>query len=294
MKDFGQKRCIVLATILSLMIHSIFLLLFPWLLPKIPANKRAFALEAWLTERKKEKTLNSDNHKRMVVTLAPPKESSQPKETHYLSDYDHHVDKEKKARFTHKVRENVADELVNTSTNIPLGKSFSHHSKKFKTRNKNDPLGIRPSFDKHHHQNNSSVQDYLPNVEEADKTELNSWQWRHASFFNRIKTRIRSVWSPQMQISRYDPQGKLLGYKDRVTTMSVTIDSEGNIKKLAVLDSSGVAYLDEEAEQAIEEAAPFPFPPKELFNQHDEFSFTFAFHIQINRGFFFDFDWAKD
>src|SRR6185437_235034 len=122
-----------------------------------------------------------------------------------------------------------------------------------KDNDRPDPLGLRAV----------NFNDYLPSVKEGENTELNAWQYRHASFFNRIKNNIARIWSPNSKIERHDPQGKLLGHLDRVTVMEVTIDRGGGLKGLSVANSSGVSYLDEEAERAFRKAAPFPFPPRE-------------------------------
>ena len=129
------------------------------------------------------------------------------------------------------------------------------------------------------------------NMEESNETKLNAWQWRHAGFFNRIKEKIGKNWSPQYQIAKYDPQGLLLGNKDRVTILSVTIDQNGNLTNLEVQKSSQVAYLDEEALNAFRSSQPFLFPPKELFNNEETFSFEFGFYLQINSRPSFDFNW---
>ena len=54
------------------------------------------------------------------------------------------------------------------------------------------------------------------------------------------------------QIARFDPQGSLLGKRDRETVVRVTIDSLGNLKLAEVASSSGVAYLDAEAVEHID------------------------------------------
>lgn len=154
-----------------------------------------------------------------------------------------------------------------------------------------DPLGLRASPNSPN--NSGALAEHLPEVAPGEQTKLNAWSWRHAPFFNRIKTQIGQVWAPNRQIARFDPQGVLLGQKDRVTVLSVTIDPEGKLKGLQIANSSGVVYLDEEAERAFRKAAPFPFPPKDLFNTPEGFTFQFAFHLQQNKGMKFDFDWHK-
>ncbi len=124
----------------------------------------------------------------------------------------------------------------------------------------------------------------------ASETRLNTFEWKHASYFNRIRDAISRVWAPQMAIRRYDPQGKLLGKQSRTTVVEVTLDPNGNLLNASIQTPSGVFYLDEAALQAFQKAGPFPNPPKVLFAQRDQFSFNFGFRISIEQGFSLDFD----
>ncbi len=69
---------------------------------------------------------------------------------------------------------------------------------------------------------------------------------------------------PSHRFERYDPQGSLLGHMDRVTVLQVTIDSQGYLKDLEIIDHSGVGYLDDEATRTFRAAAPFLYPPQEI------------------------------
>ncbi|HXW60509.1 MAG TPA: energy transducer TonB [Myxococcota bacterium] len=107
-----------------------------------------------------------------------------------------------------------------------------------------------------------------------------------------MKNSIARIWAPNIEIERQDPRGSMLGQRDRVTVMQVTIDKGGKMTALSVANSSGVTYLDDEAVRTFNKAAPFPFPPRELFKNKEEFTFHFAFHVHVNRGLKFDFDWS--
>jgi len=131
--------------------------------------------------------------------------------------------------------------------------------------------------------------DELEGVEEGSKTSLNAWQWKHAAFFNRIKERVASQWSPNTQIRRHDPQGKAIGGQDRVTVLSVSIDKDGKIVDIQVLNSCGLAFLDDEAVRSFRVAAPFAHPPSQLFENDELFTFQFGFHLSMQKGFSFGF-----
>jgi TonB family protein len=273
-------------------VHAALLLLLPLLLNDDPRLTRAEALRVWLTE--KPSAMNKEvptNEKKTVVEIKPVAKTERPKEARFLAELDQSATNERRARAGQK-GQNVADDNNETKPTRRAERESSTNGQKREHVRKNDPLGLRPQFKEKTSAHSGG--EFLPEIKEGEHTELNAWQWRHAPFFNRIKARIGQIWSPQTQIARFDPQGVLLGQQDRVTVLQVTIDRKGDLRDLKITAQSGVAYLDDEAERTLRVAAPFPFPPQELFIDNDEFSFTFAFHLYLNRGFSFGFDWNKD
>lgn len=131
----------------------------------------------------------------------------------------------------------------------------------------------------------------MSDVEEDAQTRLNTWQWRHATFFVRVKEAVARRWNPNYAIRRNDPRGELVGTQDRVTQIMATIDHSGNLVAIKVTRDSGVYYLDDAAVTAFKEAAPFSNPPKALFGSNDTFEFPFGFILSYDRGFKFDLDW---
>ena len=55
---------------------------------------------------------------------------------------------------------------------------------------------------------------------------------------------------------------KLPGNENFITSVVVTIDDKGNIVKVKILGSSGLADLDDAAVESFNKAGPFPNPPK--------------------------------
>lgn len=135
---------------------------------------------------------------------------------------------------------------------------------------------------------NTKSNSFIANDDNFEKININeqkldSWQWQQHSFFYRLKQKIAQNWHPQKQMYMFDPQGNLLGSKDRATLIKVTIDNKGNLIKAHITKSSDVAYLDEEALSAIKLAQPFINPPKELFIKDSLFSFDFGFFVYLNK-----------
>lgn len=108
-------------------------------------------------------------------------------------------------------------------------------------------------------------------VPEGDATALNTREWRHAGFFNRVKEAVAAKWDPMRRNPKLTP-------RDRTTVLGVTLRPDGTIGDLFVTESSGIEALDIEAMQAFERAAPFPNPPAALV--HDGFiRFAFSFNV---------------
>ena len=122
--------------------------------------------------------------------------------------------------------------------------------------------------------------DHLDGVEEGEVTALNSKEWKYASFFNRLKREVAQNWDPNRVLSVRDPTGRKFGVRDRITTVQVTLDANGALAGVLVLDGSGVDALDEEAVRAIRAAQPFPNPPPGLVDARSRLiSFPFNFHV---------------
>lgn len=125
--------------------------------------------------------------------------------------------------------------------------------------------------------------DLTEGIEEGELTALSSKQWKHASFFNRMKRQVAQNWNPGAVLVRRDPNGKVYGGKDRVTLVRVTLDASGALVGVVVLKSSGVEALDEEATRAFRAAQPFPNPPAGMISDpaSQQISFTFGFHVEM-------------
>ena len=128
--------------------------------------------------------------------------------------------------------------------------------------------------------------DRVEDVDEGDSTFLNTREYRHAWFFNRIKRSVQQRWRAVDAHRRYDPYGRVYGVRDRVTVVEVTLSEEGGLEDIFVTKDSGVAFLDEAAVTAFRAAQPFPNPPEGLRDADGLIRFQFGFHLAINgRGF---------
>ncbi len=128
-------------------------------------------------------------------------------------------------------------------------------------------------------------------VEEDNETALNTWRFKHATFFNRVADAIRRTWVGGEVMGQVDPDGRLFGREDRTTRVQITLDREGRVVDLSLTVPSGVHALDDEAMRAIRAAGPFPNPPRVLFGDGDRFAFVFGFTVDFSRANI-DLNWA--
>lgn len=309
----------IYAVIISLTIHLSLLFFLPHFFPK--ADQKYQAKEASIVFRPKAKEKPQNLSEKPVVIL--PKQENEPKrpeKADFLAEQNSVAEEQSKAKASSLRPESLSSRALEVKApkereNIPQkrpGKISNNQVEKapvlkdgpsiddFLAKNNDesnandDPYGIKAEPEGLFFGQASPFSDQLEGIKEGDETSLNAWQWQHAPFFNRVKSAVAQIWDPNTQINRYDPQGQLLGRQNRTTVVTVTIDKSGNLSELKLAGSSGVAYLDEEAQRTFKLAAPFPFPPKELFTNKELFTFNFAFHLNINRGLSFNFDWGSN
>lgn len=124
--------------------------------------------------------------------------------------------------------------------------------------------------------------DHIDDVDKGAQTFLNTRDYKYAWFFNRVKRGVSQRWRAVDAHRRHDPYGRVHGVRDRRTVVEVTLSSSGHLEDIIVMKDSGVAFLDDAAITAFEEAAPFPNPPDGLKDADGKIRFRFAFFLEID------------
>jgi TonB family protein len=123
--------------------------------------------------------------------------------------------------------------------------------------------------------------DHIRDVPKGEETLLNSKEFRYATFFNRVKRVVSEQWSPVEVYLQHDPYGNVYGVKDRYTLLNIELDDQGELRDVQVVQSSGMVFLDDEARQAFQSAAPFPNPPRGMLEDDGRIRFQFGFYFEI-------------
>jgi hypothetical protein len=142
---------------------------------------------------------------------------------------------------------------------------------------------LRPSQEQIARSVGSGTQDHLEGIDEGSETALNAKRWVYATFFNRVKERVREHWKPAEEYQRRDPTGKIYGGEDRYTLLKVVLKADGSLANVSVDHTCGLDFLDDTAIEAFKEAQPFINPPRKLVEDgHGTVSFAFGFFFEVS------------
>jgi TonB family protein len=124
--------------------------------------------------------------------------------------------------------------------------------------------------------------DAVDDVEEGEGTFLNTFEFKYAGYFNRVKRDVSNFWRPMPKLRQRDPTGKIYSHRDRKTILNVVLDNEGYVISVNIKSSCGVDFLDKEAIDAFWKVQQFPNPPKGMIKD-GKIKFNFGFHITFKR-----------
>lgn len=113
----------------------------------------------------------------------------------------------------------------------------------------------------------SANNDYLDEVPLGDFTQLNTQEFKHFGFYNRIRERLESFWGTSVKEKSdelFRSGRRFPASENYITSLVIKIDEKGVIKDVKIKSSSGVRELDEAATESFNKAGPFPNPPREL------------------------------
>lgn len=129
----------------------------------------------------------------------------------------------------------------------------------------------------------SGTQDHLSDIDDGNETALNAKRWVYATFFNRVKEKVRDHWKPAEEYQRRDPTGKIYGQEDRYTLLNVSLKADGSLANVSVAHTCGLDFLDDTAVTAFKEAQPFLNPPRRLVEAgNGTVTFGFGFFFEVS------------
>ncbi len=101
---------------------------------------------------------------------------------------------------------------------------------------------------------------FLERLKKGAQLKVSALESDYGQYVTRMKRKLTQQWSPQRTIT-----AAMYG-QDQVTMgVGVVLNKLGEVVELRTVEKSNFSDFDKEALRAIQEAAPFPNPPKSLF-----------------------------
>jgi len=249
-------------------------------------------------EEEIEPPLDTDGQ---IVEIAPPREEKRPDKADYRAEHDSSVEKESvdpryrldrlvtaesyspKDAFEFEQQEGVDVEQPFTGTVsgrqlFELGNYslFPNRTSKWDFDSGEGISAPAPSSALDSRMAGAPSNDYLPEVDRANKTALNAHETLYASWWNRVKHLV-SFYADQT-LANARPKRALRKNKYAMVLTGL-IAPDGSLAALEVKTESGIPEFDEALKQAFHLAAPFPQPPegavdRDGFVHMNEFGFV--------------------
>lgn len=129
----------------------------------------------------------------------------------------------------------------------------------------------------------SQTQDYLKDVETSMETMLSTKEFVYYSFYARIRKQLNQHWSGKVRekLTKMFNEGRsIASEQDKVTKLMITLNQNGQLVKVQVLNDSGIRDLDDAAIEAFRAAAPFPNPPKGILESDGTIKIRWDFILE--------------
>ncbi len=129
----------------------------------------------------------------------------------------------------------------------------------------------------------SQAEDYVKDLNQSDRTLLNTKEYVFFSYFQRIRTRLDRAWVPilrQKLVRLYRSGRHLASEMDHTTKVVVILNTQGAVVRVKILGQSGNEELDEAAISAFNAAGPFPNPPNGIVDANREIQIPWEFVLK--------------
>jgi TonB family protein len=128
----------------------------------------------------------------------------------------------------------------------------------------------------------------LKGVKDGVQTVLNTDKVIYASFINRVADEIYDPWVRNCESGLreiFHRRGKLES-NTFITKVQVTLDPEGKVTGIQLVETSGIPELDDAPKKAFWEAEAFPNPPKQLVDTDGFLRISYEFHFEYRNSSF--------
>lgn len=125
--------------------------------------------------------------------------------------------------------------------------------------------------------------DYVKDINQSDRTLLNTKEFVFFSYFQRIRSRLDRAWVPilrQKLVRLYRSGRHLASEMDHTTQVVVILNPQGAVVRVKIMGQSGNEELDDAAIGAFNAAGPFPNPPNGIIDANREIQIPWEFVLK--------------
>lgn len=265
MNDRRKKR-LLLFVLISFLFHYLIL----WLMLSVPA-----AVDD-VPEQALDVTIIEKPYK--VADILQPKEQVRPEKADFLGMYDSRVPEEQVssspanpgAPFTkpaepEPMQEEPAEGKRDLASLYALKKAHPKVSEPAK-----------PSWEKP----GELPEDFYPDYKVGPHTYLNVLRFPEITYFVRLKRIFKMTFSPVSALRHYFYTNQISrGHVEVV--LGVTVNWNGQLDRLFVINSSGLKRYDQEALRTVRDSAPFASPPTKLLGEDRKLRMSWTFTVYL-------------
>jgi len=254
--------------IASLAVHILLLVLFPY----------HFESPSW-----KEKVveifpvMEKSSTPYEIADIAKPAVEKQPKKARFLGMYNSSVDQETVAISRKKGSEGrrTKDEGRRTKDEKRATNLYNVDKKLFamKTPDLSDNKGIQFG-------GSAALEDYYPDYKLGTRTYLNVLRYPDIEYFVRMKRQFKMTFNPVPPLREYFAANRVTRGSVEVV-LAVSVNGDGNLSELFVLNGSGIPTYDQEAIRTIRASAPFASPPDKFLKDDGLLRMSWTFTVYL-------------
>lgn len=287
-----SRRKWILALLVTLLLHVVLLSLpAGWLMPRAPERVEVQTLSPEQLRALKEKWKRAPLYRPNALDTAP---EQTPENARYESDRARRVERETRAREGGAV---VGEGGRTEKRTAPRSGSESRTTEKSRiTPLSQLGMPVPPPRVTSGQAGGTPGREQLlldENLSEDLRNSLNTVPARHFMFYDRMLQKIAPFWESRLGTLGTEEFTKKLRPQSYITQVEFILDEDGRVESTTVTESSDIPEFDQAVVWAIQKAAQFQNPPKELRSADGKTRIQQGFLVQISERAGIQMHWSR-
>jgi TonB family protein len=279
-----EQSSLIPYLIASIVAHILLFAFFPVVIATTPAWKEK-VVEVFPVFEK------SEPHE--IADIPRPAVEKRPKKARFLGMYDSSVDEETVASTRQRGGKDSARQAAKEAAEQHKRETAELKTPDIKNQ-KEDRLGSLYKFDhklfamktpdvgggKEGAGPNTALDDYYPDYKLGVRTYLNVLRFPDVEYFVRMKRQFKITFNPEPPLRQYFMNNRVTRGSVEVV-LGVSVNRDGNLSELFILNSSGIASYDQESMRTVRASAPFASPPGKFLTDDGLLRMSWTFTVYL-------------